>query len=199
MLGHGRGNSHDNSATVDRDGPGRYLVDTPGMRELGILDAADGISESFSNIADLATHCRFSDCTHTHEPGCAVRGSVDEGELASYQELVRENERNAQTYHERRQADRQFGKHCKAVMNATATTVQSTRLDLLNEVSMEQSESPRKQPTPPVSEILMTQRFRFLIPAGLVAALTLGTPGFLGARDQAVSRCVLFHVPGPAE
>jgi len=95
---------------------GAYLVDTPGMRELGILDADDGISESFSNIADLAAECRFSDCTHTHEPGCAVRGSVDEGELDSYHKLVQENERNAQTYHERRQADRQFGKHCKAVM-----------------------------------------------------------------------------------
>jgi ribosome biogenesis GTPase / thiamine phosphate phosphatase len=95
---------------------GAYLVDTPGMRELGILDADDGILESFTKIADLATQCRFSDCTHTHEPGCAVRGSVDEDELASYHKLVRENERNAQTYHERRQADRQFGKHCKAVM-----------------------------------------------------------------------------------
>lgn len=95
---------------------GAYLVDTPGMRELGILDADDGISGSFSNFAELATQCRFSDCTHTHEPGCAVRGSVDEGELASYHKLVRENERNAQTYHERRQTDRQFGKQCKAVM-----------------------------------------------------------------------------------
>lgn len=96
---------------------GAYLVDTPGMRELGILDADDGILESFSNIADLATRCRFSDCTHTHEPGCAVRDCVDERELASYHKLVRENKRNAQTYHERRQADRQFGKHCKAVMS----------------------------------------------------------------------------------
>jgi ribosome biogenesis GTPase len=86
------------------------------MRELGILDADDGISESFSNFADLATQCRFSDCTHTHEPGCAVRGSVDEGELASYHKLVRESEWNAQTYHERRLADRQFGKQCKAIM-----------------------------------------------------------------------------------
>lgn len=95
---------------------GAYLVDTPGMRELGILDAGDGISESFSEIAARATACRFSDCTHTHEPGCAVRGSVDEEELASYHKLVRESERNAQTYHARRQADREFGKHCKAVM-----------------------------------------------------------------------------------
>jgi ribosome biogenesis GTPase / thiamine phosphate phosphatase len=54
---------------------GAYLVDTPGMRELGILDADDGISESFSNITDRAAECRFSDCTHTHEPGCAVRGA----------------------------------------------------------------------------------------------------------------------------
>ncbi len=95
---------------------GAYLVDTPGMREIGILDAGDGISESFSNISNRAAECRFTDCTHTHEPGCAVRESVDEGELASYHKLVRESERNAQTYHDRRQADRQFGKHCKAVM-----------------------------------------------------------------------------------
>jgi ribosome biogenesis GTPase len=95
---------------------GAYLVDTPGMRELGILDAGGGISESFSKITDRAAECRFSDCTHTHEPGCAVRGSVDEDELASYHKLVRESERNAQTYHERRQADRQFGKQCKAIM-----------------------------------------------------------------------------------
>jgi len=67
---------------------GTYLVDTPGMRELGILDADVGISESFSEIADRAAECRFSDCTHTHEPGCAVRGSVDEGELASYHKLI---------------------------------------------------------------------------------------------------------------
>jgi len=97
-------------------GNGAYLVDTPGMRELGILDADDGISESFPNITDRAAECRFSDCTHTHEPGCAVRGSVDEGELASYHKLVRESEWNAQTYHERRLADRQFGKQCKAIM-----------------------------------------------------------------------------------
>ena len=78
---------------------GAYLIDTPGMRELGILDADDGIAESFSDIADLATQCRFSDCTHTHKPGCAVRGIVDEGELASYHKLLRENERNHRTYH----------------------------------------------------------------------------------------------------
>ena len=92
------------------------VVDTPGMRELGILDADDGLAESFSHIADLATQCRFSDCTHTHEPGCAVRDSVDVGVLASYHKLLRESQRNAQTYHERRQADRQFGKLCKAIM-----------------------------------------------------------------------------------
>ena len=95
---------------------GTYLVDTPGMRELGILDADDGISGTFSDIADRAAECRFSDCTHTNEPGCAVRESVDESELASYHKLIRESERNAQAYHERRQADRQFGKHCKAIM-----------------------------------------------------------------------------------
>jgi len=95
---------------------GGYLVDTPGMRELGILDADDGISESFSDITDLATQCRFADCTHTHEPDCAVRATVGEQDLADYQKLLRENERNSQKLHERRQADRQFARHCKAVM-----------------------------------------------------------------------------------
>jgi ribosome biogenesis GTPase / thiamine phosphate phosphatase len=97
-------------------GDGAYFVDTPGMRELGIVDAGDGISDSFRDIAEMAEACRFANCTHAHEPGCAVRDVVDDGELASYHKLTRESERNAQAIHERRQSDRDFKKKCKAIL-----------------------------------------------------------------------------------
>lgn len=69
---------------------GGVLIDTPGMRELG-LDSAD-IDKTFSDIEELATQCRFSDCQHQREPGCAVRGAIetgalDEGRLGSYHKL----------------------------------------------------------------------------------------------------------------
>lgn len=72
---------------------GGVLIDTPGMRELG-LDAAD-IDRTFSDVEELATRCRFSDCQHESEPGCAVQaaiesGELDEGRLASYLKLSSE-------------------------------------------------------------------------------------------------------------
>lgn len=72
---------------------GSCVVDTPGMRELG-LEGAD-ISKSFADIDDLVSRCRFSDCTHTGEPGCAVGAAIEAGELdplrlASYQKLKKE-------------------------------------------------------------------------------------------------------------
>ena len=57
-------------------------MDTPGMRELGMWDADGGVSRTFSDIAALARRCRFRDCTHRTEPGCAVRATVEQGELA---------------------------------------------------------------------------------------------------------------------
>ncbi len=72
---------------------GGMVVDTPGMRELGI-ESAD-FSKSFADIDTLAAECRFHDCTHTAEPGCAVRraiadGALDEARLANYQKLKKE-------------------------------------------------------------------------------------------------------------
>lgn len=74
---------------------GGILIDTPGMREIHLLDDTDGIEGSFSDIEELAGHCRFSDCNHVDEPGCAVRGAIEEGELSerrfdSYLKLKRE-------------------------------------------------------------------------------------------------------------
>jgi len=70
------------------------LIDTPGMRELGLLDD-EGIDTTFADVAAFAEHCRFRDCTHTTEPGCAVIAAAESGELAadrlaSYRKLVRE-------------------------------------------------------------------------------------------------------------
>jgi ribosome biogenesis GTPase len=60
---------------------GRLVLDTPGMRELGLWDAEAGVAEAFDDIEALAKTCRFSDCRHEAEPGCAVRGALEDGRL----------------------------------------------------------------------------------------------------------------------
>lgn len=71
---------------------GALIIDTPGMRELQIWGREDGVGEAFADVVALAAQCRFSDCTHRTEPGCAVRealanGSLSESRLASYRKL----------------------------------------------------------------------------------------------------------------
>ncbi len=61
---------------------GAFLIDTPGMRELGMCDVSEGIDETFEDIAELALGCRFSDCKHDTEPGCAVKRAIEGGELS---------------------------------------------------------------------------------------------------------------------
>ena len=74
---------------------GGLLLDTPGMRELQLWSADSGLDEAFTDVAELAARCRFNDCSHDGEPGCAVRaavadGSLDRDRLASYEKLQRE-------------------------------------------------------------------------------------------------------------
>lgn len=74
---------------------GGVLIDTPGLRSLQLWDAADGLDRAFSDVEELATGCRFTDCGHHSEPGCAVTGAVAEGgitarRLESYRRLQRE-------------------------------------------------------------------------------------------------------------
>ena len=70
---------------------GRLLMDLPGLRELQLWASPEQLDQTFSEISELAAQCRFRDCTHRHEPGCAVRdGDLPEGRLASYQKLQRE-------------------------------------------------------------------------------------------------------------
>jgi ribosome biogenesis GTPase len=94
---------------------GSLFVDTPGMRELGMLGFALGIDESFQDIATIAERCSFADCTHTTEKGCAVLQSIASGELTvdryhSYLKLVKESQHYEMTYLEKRMKDKAFGK-----------------------------------------------------------------------------------------
>jgi ribosome biogenesis GTPase len=71
------------------------LVDTPGIRGVGVVADADALDATFSDVAELAAACRFSDCRHEQEPGCAVRAALESGDLAprrldSYRRLERE-------------------------------------------------------------------------------------------------------------
>ena len=75
---------------------GAFVIDTPGMRELGMWDSGDGIDIAFADIEELAQKCKFSDCRHMAEPGCAVLKAVEEGKLdaarlESYRKLKAEN------------------------------------------------------------------------------------------------------------
>jgi ribosome biogenesis GTPase len=74
---------------------GAFLIDTPGIRALEVAGADEGLDVAFDDIAELAADCRFSDCRHQGEPGCAVRAAIDEGRLsrerfASHRKLERE-------------------------------------------------------------------------------------------------------------
>ncbi|HEY3798565.1 MAG TPA: GTPase RsgA, partial [Caulobacteraceae bacterium] len=60
---------------------GALVLDTPGMRELGLFDASEGVSATFEDVEALVASCRFSDCQHRREPGCAVRAAIDGGDL----------------------------------------------------------------------------------------------------------------------
>jgi ribosome biogenesis GTPase len=62
---------------------GGWIVDTPGMREVGLLDAEEGVNEAFPDLDALAQACRFRDCAHAAEPGCAVRAAIADGTLAA--------------------------------------------------------------------------------------------------------------------
>jgi ribosome biogenesis GTPase / thiamine phosphate phosphatase len=98
---------------------GAMLIDTPGMRELGILRTSAGLDTAFQDIEGYVTECRFPDCTHTQEPGCAVLKAVHDGELSddryqSYLKLKKEAEYESLSYVEKRKKDRAFGRFIKS-------------------------------------------------------------------------------------
>jgi ribosome biogenesis GTPase len=87
---------------------GGWLMDTPGMRELHLADAADGMAEVFDDIQDIASECRFSNCAHKTEPGCMIRealasGAVTQDRYERWQKLVAaEAAANVKIYPKRR-------------------------------------------------------------------------------------------------
>jgi ribosome biogenesis GTPase len=100
---------------------GALLVDTPGMRELGMMGVGASIDDSFSDIHELSKHCRFNDCTHSVEVGCAILAAVQSGSLGearyqSYMKLIKESQFHEMTYVERRKKDKQFGRMIKTAM-----------------------------------------------------------------------------------
>jgi ribosome biogenesis GTPase / thiamine phosphate phosphatase len=106
----GRGRHTTASRQLVRLPSGALLVDTPGLREVQLWDADGGIHEAFADVDELAAGCRFNDCSHTREPGCAVHAAIDEGRLPlarlqSYRRLRRELERLARKQDARLRAE----------------------------------------------------------------------------------------------
>lgn len=100
---------------------GGWLIDTPGMRALRLTDVEDGLASVFSDIGDLAARCRFSDCGHDTEPGCAVQeaiasGALEDGRLKNWRKLERENARNMASIAEQRANAKAFGRMVKGAM-----------------------------------------------------------------------------------
>jgi ribosome biogenesis GTPase len=99
VRGDGRGMHTTTHRELIRLPEGRWLIDTPGVRSVGLVATEDAVAATFSDIEDLAAGCRFRDCLHTTEPGCAVVAAVDAGELP---------ERRLESWHTlRREAFRQ--------------------------------------------------------------------------------------------
>lgn len=103
--------------------PGGFTVmDTPGMRELQMTDAADGIAGVFADLHELSAACKFNDCAHESEPGCAVqaavaRGDTDAARVKRWKKLALEERYNAMSVAERRSKDKAFGRVIKEALN----------------------------------------------------------------------------------
>jgi hypothetical protein len=101
----------------DRGNSGAFLM---GRYEVQILDSSDGIDDIFADIVEIAANCRFSDCTHATEPGCAVQvalaaGTIDPDRLKRYEKLQREDRRNSESQAAAHARNRKFGRMAKQV------------------------------------------------------------------------------------
>ena len=104
-----------------RLGNGALLIDTPGMRELGNISVDEGINETFSEILKLSQQCRFADCSHIKEKGCAILEALENGDLEkqrykNYLKMKKESEFNNMSYSEKKKKDKDFGKLIKSTL-----------------------------------------------------------------------------------
>ena len=103
---------------------GALMLDTPGVREIGLWAADEGLADTFAEIVELADHCRYRDCGHSNEPGCAVQaairaGELDEARMRGYRRLVEELAEQPSEA-EKREAKRQFFKSVSIASHARA-------------------------------------------------------------------------------
>ncbi|AVO36733.1 ribosome small subunit-dependent GTPase A [Pukyongiella litopenaei] len=99
---------------------GCAVLDTPGMRELQLADAQDGIADLFDDISALAGQCRFGDCAHDTEPGCAIKGALERGaitpeRLARWNKLVAEERFNSASLTERKSGEKALQRTIRAI------------------------------------------------------------------------------------
>ncbi len=99
---------------------GGILIDNPGMREVGIADTTSGLEITFDSILEYAANCRYADCTHQHEAGCAILAAVENGEIDedaynNFQKMEKEKMHFESDALERKKKDRDFGKMVKNV------------------------------------------------------------------------------------
>ncbi|MCP5127939.1 MAG: ribosome small subunit-dependent GTPase A, partial [Gammaproteobacteria bacterium] len=100
---------------------GAMIIDTPGMRELGNISADDGLDETFSEIIEISHSCKFGNCSHTNERGCAILAAIEVGDLSekryqNYLKMRREAEFYEMSYSEKRKKDKDFGKLVKSIL-----------------------------------------------------------------------------------
>jgi ribosome biogenesis GTPase len=106
---------------------GGILIDNPGMREVGIADTTDGLEMTFETILEFAQDCKFKDCTHVHEKGCAILAALDDGEIDqdaydNFMKMEKEKMHFESDVVNRRKKDKEFGKMIKRVMKQRTNT-----------------------------------------------------------------------------
>jgi ribosome biogenesis GTPase len=120
---HGKGRHTTTSRELIELRNGAMIVDTPGMRELGNISVDTGIDSTFAEIAELARDCRFADCSHTNEKGCAIlaalaAGSLPSARLQNYMKMRKESVFNEMSYADKRKKDKDFGKMVNAAVRS---------------------------------------------------------------------------------
>ncbi len=99
---------------------GAMIIDTPGMRELGNIAVEESIVETFDDIAELETTCKFSNCSHTQEKGCSILEALEDGTISkeryeNYLKMLKESEQNQMSYLEKKEKNKKIGKSYKSI------------------------------------------------------------------------------------
>jgi ribosome biogenesis GTPase / thiamine phosphate phosphatase len=116
-----RGRHTTTDRSLHRLAGGAWLLDSPGIRALALPDTDTGIDTLFDDVESLARGCRFKDCGHDDEPGCAIQAALEAGQLdprrlANWRKLLREDARQRETLAERHRRGRSFAKHVRQVV-----------------------------------------------------------------------------------